>query len=73
MEGVESEPRAEVSRMLALQEAYLACPDAVDCCDLCGEIGVRFTLCMHPPLACPLLVLFNAATLKRITASSYTP
>ena len=43
MEGVESEPRAEASRMLALQEAYLACPDAADCCDLCGENGAQFS------------------------------
>ncbi|KAK9867491.1 hypothetical protein WJX84_009338 [Apatococcus fuscideae] len=59
MEGVESEPRAEVSRMLALQEAYLACPDAADCCDLCGENGAELTcphcerlfhpICLQPP------------------------
>ena len=45
MEGVETEPRAEVARMLALQDAYLACPDAADCCDLCAEDGRPFCLC----------------------------
>ncbi len=55
MEGVEAEPRAEVARMLALQEAYLACPDAIDCCDLCAENGNDLSLYrvnLHD-LACP--------------------
>ena len=47
MAGVEPEPRAEVARMLALQETYLACPDAANACDLCCEDGIHFLSCSY--------------------------